>query len=81
MSTLTALRVVFALGLVNALALAALFFSCRCMGARKPFSSLFRFKIFSKLYKFHCYYWLILWASVITHLTIAIWVLGIPFTI
>jgi hypothetical protein len=49
------------------------------MGSREPFSRLFRFKIFANFYKFHCYYWLILWVSVVTHLVIALKVLGIPF--
>ena len=79
MDILLAQRLVFALGVVNFLALSALFLSCRCMGTREPFSRLFRFKVFTNFYKFHCYYWLVLWVSVVTHLTIAIWVLGIPF--
>ena len=79
MSLLLEQRLIFVLGVVNFLTLAALFLSCRCMGSREPFSRLFRFKIFENFYKFHCYYWLILWASVVTHLVIAIKVLGIPF--
>ena len=79
MSLLLEQRLIFVLGVVNFLTLAALFLSCRCMGTREPFSRLFRFKIFVNFYKFHCYYWLILWVSVVTHLVIAIRVLGIPF--
>jgi hypothetical protein len=79
MSLLLEQRLIFVLGAVNFLTLAALFLSCRCMGSREPFSRLFRFKIFANFYKFHCYYWLILWISVVTHLVIAIKVLGIPF--
>jgi hypothetical protein len=72
-------RLVFAFGVVNFLTLAALFLSCRCMGTREPFSRLFRFKAFAKFYRFHCYFWAILWVSVVTHLVIAIRLLGIPF--
>ncbi len=79
MNALLGLRVVFALGIVNFLTLLALFFSCRCMGSRKPFSKMLHFKPFARFYKFHCYYWYILFGSVVAHLTIAIKVLGIPF--
>jgi len=79
MDVLLAQRLVFAFGVVNFLTLSALFLSCRCMGSREPFSRLFRFKVFANFYRFHCYYWLILWASVVTHVVIAIKVLGIPF--
>jgi len=80
MSLLLEQRLVFVLGVVNFLTLAALFLSCRCMGTREPFSKLFRFKVFANFYRFHCYCWLILWASVVTHLVIAIRVMGIPFS-
>ena len=79
MSLLLEQRLVFAFGVVNFLTLAALFLSCRCMGTREPFSRLFRFKAFAKFYRFHCYFWAILWGSVVTHLVIAIRLLGIPF--
>ena len=79
MNSLMALRVVFALGIVNALTLSALFLSCRCTGVRKPFSRMLRVKAFARFYKLHCYYWYILFGSVVAHLTIAIRVLGIPF--
>jgi len=79
MNTQLALRVVFSLGIVNFLTLSALFLSCRCMGVRKPFSRMLRFKAFARFYKLHCYYWYILFGSVVAHLAIAIRVLGIPF--
>jgi len=79
MNSLLALRVVFALGILNFLTLSALFLSCRCTGVRKPFSGMLRFKAFARFYKLHCYYWYILFGSVVAHLTIAIRVLGIPF--
>jgi hypothetical protein len=79
MNALLGLRVVFALGIVNFLILSALFLSCRCMGARKPFSRMLHVKAFARFYKLHCYYWWILFGSVVAHLTIAVRVLGIPF--
>ncbi len=80
MNALLGLRVVFALGIVNFLALSALFLSCRCMAVRKPFSRMLHFKAFARFYKLHCYYWYILFVSVVAHLAIAIKVLGIPFS-
>lgn len=80
MNALLGLRVVFALGIVNFLTLSALFLSCRCTGVRKPFSRMLHFKAFARFYKLHCYYWYILFVSVVAHLTIAIKVLGIPFS-
>ena len=80
MDLLLAQRLVFILGFVNLLCIAVLFLSCRCMGMREPFSRLLRFGAFAKFYGFHCYFWAILWLSVITHLVIAIWVLGVPFS-
>ncbi len=79
MSPVLALKLVFILGLVNAVTLLALFFSCRCIGARTPFSRMIKAGAYARLYKWHCYYWIILGLSVSTHLIIAIWVLGLPF--
>lgn len=79
MSQLLAVRLVFILGVVNAVTLLALFLSCRCTGSRTPFSAWIRAGVFSRFYKFHCYFWIILGLSVTTHLGIAISVLGIPF--
>jgi len=79
MDPLLATRVIFALGLVNLLTLLALFFSCRCMGALGLYSKISRFRAYGTLYRFHCYYWIILGLSVAAHLGIAISVLGIPF--
>jgi len=80
MDPLLANRLVFILGFVNLLCISALFLSCRCVGMREPFSKLLRSSVFARFYGFHCYFWAILWLSVITHLVIAIWVLGVPFS-
>lgn len=80
MDLLLAQRLVFMLGFVNFVALSAIFLSCRCVGTRNPFSKLLRSRVFARFYGFHCYFWVILWLSVITHMVIAIWVLGVPFS-
>lgn len=79
MNTLLAMRLVFALGIVNALVLVALSLSCRCVAVRTPFSGLLHNRAFARFYRLHCYFWPVLWLSVITHLAVAIWVLGVPF--
>ncbi len=79
MDRVLALRIVFLLGVVNALMLLSLFFSCRCMGSRRPFLGLLHTKVFGRFYKSHCYYWMVLGLSVAVHLGVAIWALGIPF--
>ena len=79
MNTLLAMRLVFALGIVNLVAPLALSLSCRCAAARTPFSRLLRTDAFAKFYSLHCYFWPVLWLSVIVHLVVAVWVLGIPF--
>ena len=79
MDPLLATRLVFILGLVNLFSLLALFFSCRCMAGLGLFSRLSRFTTHTRLYRYHCYYWIVLGLSVGAHLGIAISVLGVPF--
>lgn len=73
------LRLVLALGLLNLLGLGLVFFSCRCMGGMRLTSRLFKKTWFQRFYKYHCYYWVFLWVSVVTHLVIAFSVAGLPF--
>lgn len=79
MDPLLANRLVFVLGLVNLFSLLALFFSCRCMAGLRLYSMLSKYRVYTRLYRYHCYYWVILGLSVAAHLGIAISVLGIPF--
>ena len=79
MDPLLARKLVFILGLVNLLMFLVLFFSCRCMGTLGLYSKMSKFKAYTKLYKYHCYYWIILGASIGVHVGIAISVLGWPF--
>lgn len=79
MDPLLAIRLVFVLGLVNLLTLLALLLSCRCMGVLGLYSRMSRWGPYRRLYRYHCYYWVILGVSVIAHLVIAIYALGVPF--
>ncbi len=79
MDTQLGLRLALALGLLNLLGLSLVFFSCRCMGGMRLTSRLFKRTWFQRFYKYHCYYWVLLWFSVVAHLTIAFLVVGFPF--
>lgn len=72
-------KIVFILGIINGVSLLALFSSCRCIAMLGPMHKLTTNKRFMKFYKYHCYIWIVLWLSVLTHLTIAITSLGVPF--
>jgi len=68
--TLTAARVLFALGIVNLVTGLMVLFTCRCL----PTSRLGSF------YKYHCYYWWVFWVSVIIHAIFGLGLIGNPFS-
>ena len=73
MNALTVFRVIFALGIVNVVMGALVFFTCRCLpGSRIG-------KKFPRFYKAHCYFWWVFWASVIVHAVLALVFIGRPF--
>ncbi len=75
-----ATRLVFILGLVNLLSLLALFFSCRCMAGTGLYYKMSGFRTYTRFYRYHCYYSIILGLSITAHLGIAVSVLGIPLS-
>ncbi len=79
MDTQLGLVLVLALGLLNLFSLGLVFFSCRCMGGMSLTSRLFKRAWFQRFYKYHCYYWGLLWLSIATHMVIAISIVGLPF--
>ncbi len=73
MNAATVIRVILALGIVNLVTGALVFFTCRCQpGPRIG-------KRFPRFYKAHCYLWRVFWASVIVHAILAIVYVGVPF--
>ncbi|MBI4295120.1 MAG: hypothetical protein HY669_03025 [Chloroflexi bacterium] len=74
-----ATKVIFTLGIVNGVSLAALFLSCRCLVKLGPLAKLLKNNRFLKFYNIHCYIWIVLWLSVLTHIALGISLLGIPF--
>lgn len=73
------IKIVYVLGWSNVVFLFLILFSCRCIIGLKS-AALSRSKIYMAIYKYHCYYWWLLAASVILHAVIAFIVFGNPFT-
>lgn len=68
-------RLILALGIVNVLAILAVFFSCRSFVRMSNFFSgkdTLRNKLFNGFYKYHTYYWIIFWVSVFLHVITAL---------
>jgi hypothetical protein len=78
-STLTAMRVLFSLGIVNLVTGLLLFFSCRCLPGFSVGKYLMKYRWFQRFYRLHCYIWWIFWASVVVHAIFAIIYIGWPF--
>jgi hypothetical protein len=73
-----AVRAVYILGWLNILGLLLVLFSCRCIMNLKP-ETLSKSKIYTKFYKYHCYYWWFFIISVALHAILAITAFGNPF--
>lgn len=78
--SITAVRILFVLGIVNGILGILVFLSCRCI----PMSAfvgrrLMKYSIYQRFYKIHCYIWPVLILSVITHSVFGIKFLGNPF--
>lgn len=76
-----ATRTVFILGIVNLVTLSLIYFTCRCIpGSRitRVTGNLMRFGAYKRFFGYHCYFWWILWVSVIIHVVLGVSLLGIP---
>ena len=78
-STLTATRVIFSLGMVNLVSGLLIFFSCRCLPGSRLGKRLVKFKWYQRFFKLHCYIWWVFWTSVVVHAVFAIIYIGWPF--
>ncbi|MBI2854114.1 MAG: hypothetical protein HYX87_04230 [Chloroflexi bacterium] len=74
-----AARVIFILGILNFLTLLFISSSCRCLPMSRVGKNLLKNHYYQRFYKFHCYLWYILGASVVIHASLAIMYAGIPF--
>ena len=73
------IRIIFWLGILNAVTIALLLFSCRCVPAMSRFKGLMLHPWYKAFFKYHCYLWWVLWTSVIIHVTLALSVYGINY--
>lgn len=74
---LIGVKLVYILGITNVISLLLVMFSCRCCLGRRP--SLANSKRYMNFYRYHCFYWWLLIASIFAHATIAFLAFGIPF--
>lgn len=78
-----ALRVVFALGILNVVSGLLVFLTCRCTpGARivtRITGNLMEYSFYRRVFGYHCYIWWVFWVSVMVHAVFAIGVVGVPF--
>lgn len=72
-------RLVFLLGAINIVALLLVFFSCRCLAGNRFVNRMMENGWYRKFYSRHCYYWWLLFVSVVLHVILAFRVFGNPF--
>jgi hypothetical protein len=77
--TLAATKVIYAFAIIILVAGLLVFFSCRCLPGSRIARTWMQHERYKRLYKGHCYYWWVLWISVIVHAVFAIGFLGNPF--
>ena len=74
-----AARLVYSLGLTNLVLVALLFSTCRCLPTGRIGAGLMKRNWYKQYYKYHCYLWWVLGASVIVHAVFAVGLMGVPF--
>ncbi len=81
--SIVAVKVLFVLGIVNAVLVVLIFFTCRCTpGARLVTwvsGGLMKYRFYRRIYGYHCYLWPALWISVASHIVFAFGAIGSPF--
>ena len=73
-----AIRIIVILGIVNLVTLFLIYTTCRCIpGSRisKVTGNLMQYGAYKRIFKYHCYLWWVIWASVIIHAFLALAVL------
>jgi len=72
-------RIIVILGIINILAGAAVFFSCRCIPGARLMGKMMKYSAFQNFYKYHCYIWRVFWPSVFLHSLLVLMFFGLPF--
>jgi hypothetical protein len=75
---LVTIRLIVALGIVNLVTGALVFFSCRCLPGSRLGKRLMKYHGYQRFYKYHCYVWRVFWPSVIVHTSLALIFFGWP---
>lgn len=71
-------KAILILGIINLVTVTLIFLSCRCIGSAKIIGKLMKYSAYQRFYKYHCYIWRVLWPSLVTHIILAIFYLGLP---
>ncbi len=81
--SVAAIRVVFALGIVNVVSGLLVFLTCRCTpGGRLTMlvtGNLMKYSAYRRFYSIHCYIWWVFWTSVMVHAIFAMASIGVPY--
>ena len=72
-------KLIFILGIINLVAGALIFFSCRCLPGNRLAGGLMKHSAYKRLFSYHCYIWWVFWPSVIVHAVLALAFFGVPF--
>ena len=79
MDQVTTLRVIFILGVFQAVVGSLILLSCRCFGGFSLGARFMKNPTFRGFYKYHCWLWWPFWVSVVAHVILAIGLTGWPF--
>ena len=72
-------KLIFSWGIINLVAVALIFFSCRCIPGSRWAGGLMKYSAYKRFYKYHCYIWWVLLPSVVVHAVLALSFFGVPF--
>ncbi|HLD11888.1 MAG TPA: hypothetical protein VJB91_03215 [Patescibacteria group bacterium] len=70
--------IIFIAGITNILSFFLIFFSCRCLIGVEFARNMMKHPWYNKFYHLHCWYWYILFVSVVVHTVTAFLVFGNP---
>jgi hypothetical protein len=76
--SVTAARVILALGILNFVLIVLMFSSCRCVLGSRIGGRLMKHRFYKRFTTKHCYLWYILCPSVVVHAFFAIMFMGWP---
>ena len=76
--SLTAARMIFFLGILNAILIILVLLSCRCVSGSRIGSVLTNRRLYKRFFSKHCYLWYLLCPSVVVHAFLAVMFMGWP---